>query len=373
MNISKISILLVAFWVISCAKPQESGFSSFTNEVFPDLDIATLQNLETPYETVFATSGGRLSGTVISLADISTKLNEIFREATVLEAEPSTERGIEIWEIKLKMATGGIVKLDFAKEIGEIIKIKGQTGPFDYEIDPQGSFITFSEARQIALDAVGGEIKKWSLELEENNEWEYEFHTVGDKGRFEVEVKGFEATVLTIKEKAADQDEDNDGVEEGDKEHDGNDDGNDEDSNTPAPEAVVLLAKSLFEGNVVQSEKHTDEESGIIWKLYLENTAGAVVKFSIAEDPLAVEKAGGEQGPFTYNIEINDEVVSLAAALDKVFTEVEGELTQWELKREHEMNTSQWQYEFEVTGTTVRYEIKMNAETGELIKVEEDD
>lgn len=364
------SILLVGLLVFACNTPTENNFQSFVNESFPDLDISTIQNLETPYESVFNTSSGRVSGDIINLSEISDKLSGIFPDAELLEAELEMERGLEVWEIKLKMPSGGIVKIKFLKEIGEIIKMKGKPGPYDYEIDPGGSFIPFSEAKELALTTVEGEIAKWTLELEENNEWEYEFHIIGSEKRFEVEIKGFEATVISVKEKHDDEDEDNDGEDEGEDEDE--DDEKDEDENTPAPDAIVNLAKDIFDGEVIHSEEHNEDE-GLEWKLYLENTSGAIVKFIILDDPIEVKKIEGEKGPFDYNINLGDDLLTLEQALEKVWTEVEGELTQWELKMEHNDEGHYWQYEFEVTSTTVRYKIEMNAHTGEITKFEEED
>jgi len=370
MNKSKASILLVGLLAFACSKTIETSSENFTNEVFADLNIATVQSLETPYEAVFGgATGGRSSGEIVNLSDISAKLSDIFPDAEILEAEVDMERGLEVWEIKLKMLGGGILKVDVLKELGEIIKLKGESGPFTYEVDPGGSFIPFLQAKELALGAANGAITKWSLELEENNEWEYEFHIIGAEKRFEVEIKGFKAEVLTIKEKQEDQDEDNDGEDEGDDEGEENDE---DGESIMAPDFVINLIKGYFEGDVVESEKHHNDR-GTSWKLYLENEQGAIMKFEVIESSMEIVKMSGEKGPFDYNIELNDTVISLQTALEKVFMAVEGELTQWELEVDDHEGSNHWQYEFEVTGATLRYEIKINAETGEIIKIEEED
>ncbi len=364
MKITQVGILLVGLLAFACSETTESNLDEFTNEVFGDLDITTIKNLETPYESVFGgATGGRSAGEIVNLSDISDKLNEIFPDAEVLEAEVDIERGLEVWEIKLKMPGGGILKVDVLKELGEIIEMKGKSGPYTYEIDPGGSFIKFSEAKELALRTVNGEVAKWSLELEENNEWEYEFHIVGAENRYEVEIKGFEVEVISVKEKQDDQDEDNDG-EDDDYEDDG--------ESIMAPDEVINFAQEYFTGDVIESEKHHSDGT-TSWKLYLQNEQSAIVKVVIFENPLVIEEISGEIGPFDYNIEINDKVISLQAALDKLFLEVEGELTQWELEVEDHNQGANWEYEFEVTSSTLRYEIKMNAETGKIIEIEEED
>ncbi len=372
MRKSQAGVLLFGILAFACSNPTETALQEFTNETFADLDISTIQSLETPYESVFGSAtGGRSSGEIINLSDISSKISEVFPNAEVLEAKVDIERGLEIWEIKLKMPGGGILKVDVLKDLGEIIKMKGKSGPYTYEVDPGGSFITFSEAKDVALNAANGEISEWSLELEENNEWEYEFHVIGSTNRYEVEIKGFEATVISVKEKQDDQDEDNDGEDEGENEGEEHDDEGDGES-VMAPDSVINLVKSHFDGDVIESEKHSSDQ-GTTWKLYLVNEAGAIVKFEVEESIMEITKTSGEIGPFDYNIELNDNVISLQAALEKVFMEVEGDLTQWELKVDDHENEGNWEYEFEVTNSTLRYEIKMNATTGEITKIEEED
>jgi len=316
-------------------------------------------------------TGGRSSGEIVNLSDISAKLSEVFPDAEILEVKVDIERGLEIWEIKLKMPGGGILKVGVLKELGEIIKMKGKSDPYTYEVDPGGSFIAFSEAKDVALNVANGEISEWSLELEENNEWEYEFHIVGSENRYEVEIKGFKADVILVKEKQDDQDEDNDGEDEGENEGEEHDDESDGES-MMAPDEVVNLVKSHFGGNVIESEKHSSDR-GTSWKLYLENEQGAIVKFKVIESTLEISQVSGEVGPFDYNIEISNNLISLNAAIDKVFLAIEGRLTQWELEVDDDGNTGNWEYEFEVTNSTLRYEIKMNAETGEITKIEEED
>ncbi len=342
--------------------------SNFFQESFANLDIATLGSLETPYESTFSSSspGARTKGGFADIAEIASRLAEIFPDADVLEIESDIERGLEVWAIKLVMPGGGILKIEFVQELGEIIKMKGKTGPYDYEINPGGSFITFSAAKQIALDAVGGEIVKWNLELEEENNWEYEFHIVTDTQRFEVEINAFTGEVLSVKEKHEGDDEDNDGEEEGE------DEGHDEDVNTPAPAGVSEFVLNLFPGEIKHSEKE-EEHDVLVWKLYVVNEAGSAVKFLTTEDPVELVKMEGEKGPFDYNIEPGNDILSLNQAKDIISREAEGETVEWELKKKSTDEGHLWIYKFEVRDGDIKYEIELDAKSGEFLKFETDD
>lgn len=369
---SVVGVVVMFIVMVSCSS-EETVIEPFVNESFEDLTIETFQNLESPYEAIFGqSSGGRVTGDFADLAEIAAKLEEIFPDVDILEIESDMERGLEVWEIKLKMPGGGILKLRFVQELGEIIKMKGVTGPFDYEIDPGGSFISFQAAKALALEAVHGEIHAWSLELEEDNEWEYEFHIVNGDRRFEVEIRGFGLEVISIREKDHDEDEDNDGEDEGDEE---DDDGDHEEDNIDAPEAVVHFAQELFEGTIKHSEReHTD--NGTLWKLYLINKEEAAVKMKllVVGDDITLVSIEGEHGPFNYNIEPGMELLSLVEVLENVYRETEeAELIEWRLSQDHAHDEPLWIYEFKLKSETARYYVKINADTGEFLVFEVED
>jgi uncharacterized membrane protein YkoI len=355
--------LILTASVSACNTDDEPGVQPYADESFPDLTIADLQSVSTPYAEAFGNPGGRSATNFTDLALIAETLAGIFPEAEVLGAEQETERGLSVWTFKLKMEGGGILKLKFVAELGKIIKMKGKPGPFTYEIDPGGDFIKFSEAMALALTKAEGEVVAWSLDMEEGNRWEYEFHIVGGGRRFEVEISGEGLQVLGIKEKHEGDDEDNDGDDHGDGEDDHDEVGS-------APASVVEFANGIFAGDITHSESREDGGK-VYWKLYLKNEAGAVVKMFLGGDPLALLKAGGEVGPFNYAFTPGGNLKSLGSAKEKLAMEVTGDLVAWELEKESEGGALIWVYSFKVKGTGLYYEVEMNAAAGEILSVEE--
>gem|GEM_PF-2372906 len=355
--------------VFACNSTNEPLFKSFVNESFADLTISEVQSLETPFQSVFNTpSSGRVTTGFADLAEIFNKLADIFPDADILGAETETERGLTVWSIKIIMPNGGLVKFKFVQELGLIIKMKGKSGPFDYEIDPGGDFIPFSAAMALAIETVGGEVHAWGLQLEENNQWEYGFQMVNGDKRYEVEIKGFAKEVIDVKEKTPEQDKNNDGVDEG---KDESENGKDEEANVDLPANVLDFAMGLFKGTVSHSEFHEGDMHNY-WKAYIENEAGSVVKIKIIDDPLSLYKIGGEHGPFDYEIVPGMELLSLQTVLEDVFRETEGgDLTEWALEQDdNDAGEVFWVYQFHVKRELVDYEIKMNAATGEFLKFE---
>ena len=354
-------LLLIVFTFHACVVDEfnDIKFRSFETEKFSDLSLSTVESLETPFQSYFTFPGSRTKGD-IDLVDISKKLDELFPDANVLDVEEETERGLSVWEIKIKMPGGGILKLYFVKELNKIIKIKGTSGPYDYEIDPGGSFIPFSEAKQLAFQTIGGgEIEKWSLEIEENNEWEYEIHIFHEGDRFEVEIEGFENEVIAVKEKHETDDLEND----------------DEHEATP-PDVVAEFALSLFQGEIIHSETK-QEDDFIRWKIYIESASGAIVKFKIVENPLQLIEMEGKRGPFDYDINPGDPFISLQAAIEIALSEIGGELTEWEFEAKHDENEDHegnlnrlWFYKIKIIAGDQVLKVIIDAETGAVLNLE---
>ena len=360
--------LLLIITVTSCNPDEELPVTAFFNENFDDLNSSDLSTMETPFEAIFGdvnNIGGRTEDSFGDLATIAERLANIFPNVSILEINVEEYRGLTVWIFKIKMESGGILKFLFVQELGKIVKIKGKNGPFDYEIDPGGSFIPLSKAMRLALDAVGGgEVHSWSLCLEERNRWEYEFHIVfGDK-RYEVEIHGWKEEVLSIRVKGPDQDVDNNGG-----------DGGEDEIDREVPEEIVRFAKTMFDGKVKHAEKRKDGDR-IIWKLYMINEHRSVVKLLIWNDPMRLEKAGSEHGPFEYNFEPGGDLLDLRSILEKVYRETEGgELVAWILEKEiikDVVNDQErrWVYKLKVVRGKFRYEIVIDAVTGKFLKFE---
>lgn len=371
MNRLKLLVVALGLLTFACSEDDDLNVVSYSEESFPNLTLSTFDNLETPFASSF-NSGGRVKQTALTIDEVVDKLQSLFPTATIIEIERETERSIPVWQAKIKMSSGGIIKIKVMEGLGKIIKMKGKTGPFDYDFDPEGSFITFNEAKQIALNAVPGELMSWSLELEEENQWEYEFHIVSNSRRVEVEVRGFNTEVIAVKEKGDDDDDDNDGEEDEGELEDEMEHGDDDNDHTPASADVTEFVNAIFSGTIIHSERH--ELAGIVyWEVYTKNQAGAVIKIKLKEGPLSLLKIEGEVGPFDYAVEPGGDILTFDEAAEIVFNEVQGDITEWQLDYELENGEARWEYEFEVQGDGVSYELEINAITGEITDFKESD
>lgn len=372
MKINQLKQLVVAagFIFFGCSSDDELTVQSYTSESFPGLTISVLENVETPFESTFSSTGGRTRQEGVAKEELIERLSQVFPDAVLIEIERETERGLKVWMAKIKMPGGGIIKIKVVEELGKIIKMKGKTGPYDYDFDPQGNFITFAAAKELALNIVTGDLKSWSLEMEEDNLWEYEFHIKGDTRRVEVEIKGFGEEVISVKEKHQGEDEDNDGEEDEGEKEDEMEHGDDHNDHAAPTDAVSAFINEIFDGVIIHSERH-EFEGKVYWEVYLENEAGAVIKIKLKGEPLELYKIEGEVGPFDYAVEPGGDILTFGQVLEIVYSEAQGDVVEWRLDYENESGGQVWVYEFEVRSETVRYEMKINAITGEFIEFKE--
>lgn len=101
------------------------------------------------------------------------------------------------WEVKVDMpGDGGVVKFEYFLGSNDLKQIKGLTPSFEYEIEPGNGLINYSDARSIAIGAVGGSILEWKLEKDlSDNMWQYRFEI----GTTEVRINAANGNIVRIK------------------------------------------------------------------------------------------------------------------------------------------------------------------------------
>lgn len=105
------------------------------------------------------------------------KTLEIFN-GSVVEQKSELEDGVDAWEIKVENENGSIVKIYWSKIGQDLIKIVGQTAPYDYNISPGENLINLNTAMTIAISAVKHDnVNRWKLEKDDDflEKWIYSF------------------------------------------------------------------------------------------------------------------------------------------------------------------------------------------------------
>lgn len=104
------------------------------------------------------------------------------------------------WEVKIDMpGDGGIVKFEYFVSNNQLKEIKGLSPSFNYEVEPENGLIKYSSAKQIALNAVNGNIIEWKLEFDlSDNMWQYRFRISSGK-EWEVRINANNGNVVRVK------------------------------------------------------------------------------------------------------------------------------------------------------------------------------
>lgn len=94
---------------------------------------------------------------------------------TVVDSEPETEEGIAAWKVEIRTDQGAEVEVYCRQDNGALLRIDGESGPFDYNIDPGNSMIDFDQAKTIGSGVTSEDLVEWRLRIEDkyNNIWVY--------------------------------------------------------------------------------------------------------------------------------------------------------------------------------------------------------
>ena len=353
-DIKLLMAVLFVFIISSCGTDSDPiPIEDAITESFDDLTVEQIDQLETPFEALLQTisPGGRVANHEISVEEVIALLEEFFQGSLVVEVEEDVERGLTVLKFQIKLNDEAFIEFSIVTEKGKILEIEGQAGPFDYDIDAGGNFVTLNEALQAALDEIeGGEIERWELEIEEDNKWEFEIHVVNDEGRWEIEIDAFSGKILKIKLKNKTRDEE--------KDFDGPKD--------EAPEDILAKALEIVPGEVVHSQKK-ERDNQDAWFIAIRTEGGALVKVQLNMDGAFVE-AKGEERPFDYVVEPGGELMTFAAAKERLFSETDGDIHEWKLRQKERGADELWVYQFKVAQGDEKFEVKINAVTGEFLE-----
>lgn len=332
----------------------DSGNTEIGNyepEQFNDLTIEEFSELETPFEALLnaAASAGRTNTNIDQLIDA---FLEVLEGAQKIEIEEGEERGLAVYEIELLLASGGKLQVLIVQDVFEILEIEGQSGPFDYDIDPEGSFVALSEAFDIAKTAQDGEVIRWELELEEDNRWEFEIHIETSEGKFEVEIDAFTGEILGINQF---DEEDEEEFEEEDEQ---------------LPENVLEAIGWYIDAEPVQAHRFEEKERAY-WKVYVKTASGALVKLIITEDTEDLVEARDEEGPFDYNVTPGDIFISLNEAKEIALEAYDGVVYYWYFEQIWHNDAAQWAYIVKISNQQGHYyKFAIDATTGDILSEE---
>jgi len=115
---------------------------------------------------------------------------------TVTETETEIEDGIAAWKVDITTAQGSEVEVYCRQDNGALLRIDGESAPFDYNITPGMGLIDFSQAKAIADGEVAESLVFWRLRTEDsfNDIWVYTMEYTQSK----VSLNATDGSVLDI-------------------------------------------------------------------------------------------------------------------------------------------------------------------------------
>ena len=360
-NNNLLYAVLILFLMGSCGTDDDNPIpiEDATTESFSELSVTDFSQLETPFESLLNSldPGGRVKDHEVSQDELIELLEEIFHQSLVVDSEEDTERGLTVTKFLIQLSDEAYVEFSIVSELGKILEIEGQVGPFDYDVEAGGSFVNLSQALQNALSEIsGGEIERWELEIEEDNHWEFEVHVVNDEGRWEIEIDAFSGELIKIKRKNISIDEEKGFDRPGEE----------------APDDIKEIALSIAPGEIIHArQKVRDDES--LWFIAILTESGSKVKITLNSSGDLIEVKGDEK-PFEYVVEPGDDLLTFLEAKEILHNEFDGELLEWKLREyEDDNDDARWIYKFEIIQGDKIFEIKLNAATGAFVSFDRQD
>jgi uncharacterized membrane protein YkoI len=104
------------------------------------------------------------TGTVSSTEMDSTSSNQVYYDIDVITSE------------------GAVIEFEYFQADGKLKSIEGDSGPFDYEVNPGMGLILYSNAKGTALGTIqdqSGQVLRWVLAFDDDlNTWVYTFEVM---------------------------------------------------------------------------------------------------------------------------------------------------------------------------------------------------
>ena len=115
---------------------------------------------------------------------------------TVTESEPENEDGVAAWKVDITTDQGAEVEVYCRQDNNTLLRLDGESGPFDYNIDPGSGLIDFNQAKTVANGETNEDLESWRLRVEDkyNNQWVYTLEFTSTK----VSINAEDGSVLEV-------------------------------------------------------------------------------------------------------------------------------------------------------------------------------
>lgn len=146
-------------------------------------------------------TSGSSGSTEIDEATAKSKAAAMIPGGTVGAVTKLDEADEHRWVVIVTMSNGAPVEVEIERATGVVAELKGEKGPFDYEIPAPGAgFLTYGQAKAKAVEAKAGAVEVWEVKPPENM---YEFYVreTATERLWEIKMDAKTGAVTTLEQK----------------------------------------------------------------------------------------------------------------------------------------------------------------------------
>ena len=131
--------------------------------------------------------------------------------------------------------------------------------------------------------------------------------------------------------------------------------------------AITALVE-ILQGATLEGIEEDTERGLNVYQIIFQLEDGSIMEVSVLTDIFEIIGLTGYEGDFDIELDPGMNFISLSDALDIAKMKIEGEVVYWELELEEE---NKWEYEVHILSDTGRYEIEIDATTGDVLEINE--
>lgn len=125
---------------------------------------------------------------------------------------------------------------------------------------------------------------------------------------------------------------------------------------------AISYAEGFLEGEVIYAEKKFVRDKAI-WKILQATKQKGIIKYEVAGDELCLLRIESDEGPFEYELILNKKHVSFSSAKNKAESLTGQKILKWFYTK----NKESWEYGFWLFTKSGKAQVKIDAESGEVI------
>ncbi|MFY0653654.1 MAG: PepSY domain-containing protein [Cyclobacteriaceae bacterium] len=139
---------------------------------------------------------------------------------------------------------------------------------------------------------------------------------------------------------------------------------------TSSTNLLIAAVFELLEGAALEGIE-LDEERGLeVYRLIFQLEDESIIEVAVVKEAFEIIEIVGYDGSFEYDLDPQGDFIAMAAALEKAMLAKDGKVVHWELELEED---NKWEYEIHIENDLGRFEVEVDAFTGDVIAINEMD